>query len=107
LRWPSAWTPFLALRKPELQALLPDDFDGDFVRIHRGTKTGNDERLPVIAPLKRLLADGWEQINLQKARRAIQKRIQGTNLRWLGWYAFRRGWPQTSLNSASGRRKQR
>jgi hypothetical protein len=82
---------FLALRGPELQALLPDDFDQDRVRIHRDTKTGNDELLPVIAPLKRLLVDGWEPINLRRAARAIRKRIQGVNLRWLGWYAFRRG----------------
>jgi len=82
---------FLALREPELQALLPDDFDGDSVRIHRDTKTGNDECLPVIGPLKRLLGDGWEQVNLRKAERTIRKRIEGTNLRWRGWYAFRRG----------------
>jgi len=82
---------FLALREPELRALLPEDFDGDHVRIHRATKTGNDERLPVIAPLKRLLVDGWEPINLRKAKTAILERIKGTNLRWLGWYAFRRG----------------
>lgn len=82
---------FLVLRKPELEALLPDDFVGDFVRIHRDTKTGNDERLPVIAPLKRLLVNGWEQINLEKAQRAICKRIKNTDLRWKGWCAFRRG----------------
>jgi hypothetical protein len=82
---------FLALRGPELKALLPDDFDGDAVRIHRDTKTGNDERLPVIAPLKALLVDGWEPINLRKAERAVSKRIKGTNLRWRSWYAFRRG----------------
>src|SRR5262249_40715453 len=82
---------FLALRKPELEALLPDDFDGDYVRIYRDTKTGNDERLPVIAPLNRLLADGWEQINLRRAEYAIRKKIEGTNLCWKGWYGFRRG----------------
>ena len=82
---------FLALRKPELQALLQDDFDGNYVRIHRDTKTGNDELLPVIAPLKRLLADGWERVNLRRAERAILKRIKGTSLRWKGWYGFRRG----------------
>jgi integrase len=82
---------FLALRKPELQALTPEDFDGDFVRIHRDTKTGNDERLPVIAPGKRLLADGSEPISLRAAAKQIRKRIQGTNLRWLGWYVFRSG----------------
>jgi hypothetical protein len=37
---------FLALRKPELQPLLPEDFDGDYARIHPDTRTGNDERLP-------------------------------------------------------------
>ena len=35
--------------------------------------------------------DRWEPINLRRAERAIRKRIQGTNLRWLGWYGFRRG----------------
>jgi hypothetical protein len=70
---------------------LPDDFDGDRVRIHRYTKTGNDDLLPVIAPLKRLLVDRWGPINLRRAERAIRKRIQGTSLRWRGWYAFRRG----------------
>lgn len=51
---------FLGLRKPELEALLPDDFDParGMVRIHRSTKTGNSEWLPVVAPLGRLLADG-------------------------------------------------
>ena len=47
--------------------------------------------MPVIPPLKRLLADGWEPIHLRSAEWAIQKRIQGTGLRWKGWYAFRRG----------------
>jgi hypothetical protein len=46
---------------------------------------------PVIAPLKRLLADGWEQINLRRAEYAIRKKIEGTNLHWKGWYGFRRG----------------
>jgi hypothetical protein len=33
----------------------------------RDTKTGNDEWLPVVAPLAKLLSDGWEQINLRRA----------------------------------------
>lgn len=49
---------FLALRASEIRALLPEDFDGDHVRIHRDTKTGNDEILPVVAPLKKILAAG-------------------------------------------------
>jgi len=89
--FPSGQNAFLALRKPELEALLPDGFDGNYVCIHRDTKTGNDERLPVIAPLKRLLVDAWEPINLRKAKTAILERIKGTNLRWMVWYAFRRG----------------
>lgn len=28
---------------------------------------------------------------MRKAERAILKRIEGTSLPWLGWYAFRRG----------------
>jgi len=60
-------------------------------RIHRDTKTGNDEWLPVVAPLAKLLAHGWEQISLRRAEYEIRKRINGTNLAWKGWYAFRRG----------------
>jgi hypothetical protein len=79
---------FLALRKPEVEALLPDDFDKekDRIRIHRHTKTGNDEWLPVVAPLRKLLAGGWEQINLRRAEYAIRQKIEGTNLTWKGWY---------------------
>lgn len=84
---------FLALRKPEVHALLPEDYDkqGGKIRIHRDTKTGNDEWLPVVAPLAKLLADGWEQINLRSAEYQIKRRIKGANLVWRGWYAFRRG----------------
>jgi hypothetical protein len=52
--------------------LLPDDFDGDTVRIHRDTKTGNDVRLPVVAPLKALLSDGWKQINVREHGKLLQ-----------------------------------
>ena len=84
---------FLALRKPEAEALLPDDFDQERgrIRIHRHTKTGNDEWLPVVAPLAKLLAQGWEQINMRRAEYAIRVKIKGTNIKWRGWYAFRRG----------------
>lgn len=84
---------FLALRRPEVEALLPDDYDQKQrkIRIHRDTKTGNDEWLPVVAPLAKLLCDGWEQISLRRAEYKIRKKIQGTNLVWKGWYAFRRG----------------
>ena len=84
---------FLALRRPEVEALLPDDYDQGRgkIRIHRATKTGNDEWLPVVAPLVKLLSDGWEQINLRRAEYQIRKKITGTNLAWRGWYAFRRG----------------
>jgi integrase len=84
---------FLALRRPEVEALLPDDYDQQRrkIRIHRDTKTGNDEWLPVVAPLVKLLSDGWEQINLRRAEYEIRKKIKGTNLAWRGWYAFRRG----------------
>jgi hypothetical protein len=61
------------------------------IRIHRDTKTGNDELLPVVAPLAKLLADGWEQVNLRRAEYAVRQKIEGTNLTWKGWYAFRRG----------------
>ena len=61
LRFLRCFRAFLTLRCPELQALLPDDFDGDRVRIHRDTKTGNDKLLPVIAPLKRLLVEAGNQ----------------------------------------------
>jgi len=83
----------LALRRPEVEALLPDDYDRGRgrIRIHRETKTGNDEWLPVVAPLVKLLSDGFEQINLRRAEYKIRKKIKGTNLAWRGWYAFRRG----------------
>lgn len=84
---------FLALRKPEAEALLPDDYDREHgrIRIHRNAKTGNDEWLPVVAPLRKLLVDGWEKINMRQSEYVIRKRIQGTSLVWKGWYAFRRG----------------
>jgi integrase len=85
---------FLALRKPEAEALLLEDYDAEKrrIRIHRNTKTGNDEILLVgVAPLANLLADGWEQVNLRRAEYEIRKKIEGTNLVWKGWYAFRRG----------------
>jgi len=84
---------FLALRKPEVEALLPDDYDQKHgkIRIHRDTKTGNDEWLPVVAPLAKLLCDGREQISLRRAEYEIRKKIEGTNLVWKGWYGFRRG----------------
>jgi hypothetical protein len=84
---------FLALHRPEAEALLPDDYDEERrkVRIHRDTKTGNAEWLPVVAPLVKLVSDGWVQINLRRAEYEIRKKIKGTNLAWRGWYAFRRG----------------
>ena len=77
-----------------MEALLPDDHDQERrkIRIHRDTKTGNDEWLPGVAPLVKLLSDGWEQSNLRRAEYEIRKKIKGTNLAWRGWYAFfRRG----------------
>jgi integrase len=85
---------FLALRKPEIEALRPEDFDPvtNLVRIHRNTKTRNDEKLPVIGPLRKIMAAGdWNQINLRIAERAIVKTLKGTTLQWKGWYGFRRG----------------
>ena len=85
---------FLALRKPEIEALSPEDFDPatNLVRIHRNTKTSNDEKLPVVGPLRKIMAaGGWNQINLRIAERAIVKTLKGTTLEWKGWYAFRRG----------------
>ena len=76
-----------------MEALLPDDYDHGRgkIRIHKDTKTGNDEWLPVVSPLVKLLSDGWEQINLRRAEYEIRKKIKSTNLAWRGWYAFRRG----------------
>ena len=84
---------FLALRRPEAEALLPDDYDRQRgkIRIHRDTKTGNDEWLPVVAPLAKLLSDGWGQINLRRAEYEIRKKVKDANIVWRGWYAFRRG----------------
>jgi hypothetical protein len=76
-----------------VEALLPNDYDRGRgkIRIHRDTKTGNDECRPVVAPLAELLSDGWGQINPRRAEYEIRKKIKGTNLTWRGWYAFRRG----------------
>jgi integrase len=84
---------FLALRKPEVEALTPDDYDPQTkrVRIHKDTKTGNDEWLPVVAPLRKLLESGWDRVHLRRAEYAIVKMLEGTSLKWKGWYAFRRG----------------
>jgi len=84
---------FLALRKPEVEALVPEDFDPktNLVRIHHHTKTSNDETLPVIAPLRRILAESWNRIQMRRAEYAIVKALKGTTLKWKGWYAFRRG----------------
>jgi hypothetical protein len=46
---------------------------------------------PVVAPLAKLLADGWEQISLRRAEYEIRKKIEGTSLTRKGWYAVRRG----------------
>jgi integrase len=75
---------FLALRRPEAEALLPDDYDHQRgkIRIHRDTKTGNDEWLPVVAPLAKLLSDGWGQINLRRAEYEIRKKVKGANIVW-------------------------
>ena len=84
---------FLALRKPEIEGLVPEDFDPttNRVRIHTDTKTGNDEWLPTVAPLRSVLANGWNHINLRRCEYAIVKVLKGTTLVWKGWYAFRRG----------------
>jgi len=81
----------LGSRRPEIEALCPEDFDGQTMRVHRETKTGNDVRLPVIAPLRRHLANGWEPINLDRTEQHIRERLVGTSLTWRGWYGFRRG----------------
>lgn len=84
---------FLALRKPEAEALRPDDFDAatGLVRIHHKTKTHNDEWLPVVGPLRKIMASGWSQINMRNAEYEIRKRLECSTLKWRGWYAFRRG----------------
>ena len=84
---------FLALRAPEAEALLPSDYNPvtGLVRIHTHTKTGNDELLPVIGPLRQIMVAGWSKINMRRAERVIRKRIEGTTLDWKGWYGFRRG----------------
>ena len=85
---------FLALRKPEAEALTPEDFNAatGLVRIHTKTKTGNDENPPVVAPLRRILAAGWNQINMRNAEYEIRQRLEcSATLKWRGWYAFRRG----------------
>jgi hypothetical protein len=70
---------FLALRKPEAEALLPSDYTPatGLVRIHTHTKTGNDELLPVVGPLRQIMAAGWSKINMRRAERVIRKRLEG------------------------------
>ena len=82
---------FLGLRGPEMEALEPSDFDGESMRIHRQTKTKTDVTIPVIAPLKRLLPGWTERIKLEREEHVIKKGLDGTSLRWKGWYGFRRG----------------
>lgn len=84
---------FLALRKPEAEALMPEDFNPQTnqIRIHRHTKTGNDEMLPVIRPLATVLKAGWGRINMRRTEYAIRKALKKSSLKWRGWYAFRRG----------------
>jgi integrase len=86
---------FLALRKPEVEALSPDDFDPitNRVHIHKQTKTGNDEWLPVVGPLRQIMDSGdWKRINMRKAEYLIRQVLEeNKTLQWKGWYAFRRG----------------
>ena len=97
---------FLALRGPEVEALLPDDFDRDRVRIHRDTKTGNDEFLPVIGPLKRLLVDGWNQSTCEGLRGQSASAFRGsTSAGWAGTPSDAE-WLPTYLNLAFDQRKQ-
>jgi hypothetical protein len=90
---PSASTRFRDSASREAEGLLRDDYDAKQVRIriHRNTKTGNDEWPPVVAPLAALLSDGWEQIKLSHARWETGRKIKGTSLAWKVFYAFRRG----------------
>jgi len=84
---------FLALRRPEAEALLPEDYDPQTnrIRIHRDTKTHNDEWLPVIAPLREVIEGGWSRVKMRRAEYTIRKTLKGSTLKWKGWYAFRRG----------------
>lgn len=100
-----------ALRNNELPALDVADYTGTHLRVHRAwshgilkeTKTGNDELVPVIAPLRKLLdaikpASGFlfqspdgGPIKLQDVEDEIRAKLVGTGLKWKGLYAFRRG----------------
>jgi hypothetical protein len=86
----NAW---LALRKPEVESLKPSDYDPStgLIRVHKHTKTGNDIYLPVVGPLRPVMLQGWDRIDMRRAETAIRLRLEGTTLRWKGWYAFRRG----------------
>jgi len=61
---------FWALRKPEVESLLPDDYDPmrGVIRVRINTKTHNDTWLPVVKPLGDLLGNGWEPINMRRRR---------------------------------------
>jgi integrase len=84
---------FLALRKPEVEALLPSDYDASTgrVHIHSMTKTGNSEWLPVVGPLRAVMESGWTKVNMRQAGYTIGQALKSTSLKWKGWYAFRRG----------------
>lgn len=83
---------FLVLRKLEIEALSPEDFDPatNLARIHRNTKTSDDEKLTVAGPLRKIMAAGGGTRSIC-AERAIVKTLERTTLEWKGWYAFRRG----------------
>ncbi len=84
---------FLGLRGPEIEALDPSCYNGETMRIPhpKVREQGANIRMPVIAPLKRLLPGWTEKISLERAEYHIKKRLDGGGLRWRGWYGFRRG----------------
>jgi len=88
---------FLGLRNNEAAKLQAEDYKSTNVRVWRDTKTGNNELVPVIAPLRKLLdavkpeAGDLLGISLDEAEKVVRAAIEGTAIRWLGWYGFRRG----------------
>ncbi len=84
---------FLGLRGPEVEALDPSCYNGETMRIPhpKVREQGQNVSIPVIAPLRKLLPGWTEKISLENTEYAIKKRLEGTGLRWRGWYAFRRG----------------
>ena len=107
---------FSGLRRGEIRGLRWQDYDGKLLWVRRSVCEGHVTEpkshksrapVPVIAPLARIL-DEWRvagaepgayifpsatgfPIDLGNLAREIKKALDGSDLIWNGWHAFRRG----------------